>query len=445
MAAATCAANRARRAALAASAALAIRRAWSLQQLRRCRAWRASRLTMLQSAGTASGPRIDVIVPLYEEQPLVVQIVGFWRGRCAEDARLCVQLVTTEKEGSGEGTTAALVRDELARTPGRGVEHRHVAEVHHFRAVQLNAAVDAVRRCTDCAADAIWIGVYNADSQPSASTFAELRTMIATDPATRAYQQLAQYVVPRSRPASTLMESFAALQTWWTYTTYFARNQRARSAGGWWARTSPFSTFGHGEFFRLDLLDEVGCFPDFAYADGLLVGWLVRLNGDGIGLLASPDVAEVPRRPRQIVGQHRAWIRGLLNARAAERNAPRPGGLSDIERHVLVATHLAIPVAWGLRPPCAALSALWAVGQLIRGSRREGMLVLGALALFAFVPQLASRALAQPVAKRGASRRRLLRRLLGTPSTLVIDGLGFWPAAWDAARADRPAPPKTPR
>ncbi len=445
MATATCTADRARRAALAASAALAIRRAWSLQQLRRCRAWRAARLKMLQSAGTATGPRIHVIVPLYEEQPLVAQLVGFWCGRCAEDPRIRVQLVTTEKEGSGEGTTAALVRDELARVPGRGVEHLHVAEMHPFRAIQLNAAVDAVRRCSECATDAIWIGVYNADSQPSASTFAELRSVIASDPATRAYQQLAQYVVPQSRPASMLMESFAALQTWWTYTTYFARNQRARSATGWWARTSPFSTFGHGEFFRLDLLDEIGGFPDFAYADGLLVGWLVRLNGDDIGLLASPDVAEVPRRPRQIVGQHRAWIRGLLNVRAAARNAPRRGGPSGIERHVLVATHLAIPVAWGLRSPCAALSALWAIDQLIRGSRREGTLVLSALAFFAFVPQLASPVLAQPVAKRGASRHRLLRRLVGAPTTLVVDGLGFWPAVWDATVADRPAPPKTPR
>jgi hypothetical protein len=171
----------------------------------------------------------------------------------------------------------------------------------------------------------------------------------------------------------------------------------------------------------------------------------VRLNGEVLGLLASPDVAEVPRRARQIVGQHRAWIRGLLNVRAAARNASRPGGLSGVERHVLVATHLAIPVAWGMRPPCAVFSALRAVGQLIRGSRREGMLVLGALGFFAFVPQLASPALARPVAKRGASRRRLLRRLVGAPTTLVIDGLGFWPAVWDAARADRPAPPKTPR
>jgi hypothetical protein len=73
------------------------------------------------------------------------------------------------------------------------------------------------------------------------------------------------------------------------------------------------------------------------------------------------------------------------------------------------------------------------------------MLVLGALGFFAFVPQLAFPALAQPVKKRGACRHRVLRRLVGAPTTLVVDGLGFWLAVWDATLADRPAPPKTPR
>ena len=432
----------ARHAVLVVSAALAARRAWGLVQLWRCRTWQAFRLHLLRSIGEATPtPMIHVIVPLYEEQPLVTQIVAFWRERCAVELRVHVQLVTTENEGAGNGTTAALVRDELARTPSRGVEHLHVDTIHRFRAVQLNAAVDAIRRSRERAADGTWIGVYNADSQPSTSTFAELRTAIARCPSTRAYQQLVRYRLPDGRPASSFMESFAALQTWWTYTTYFARAQRARSAVGWWARTSPLPTLGHGEFFRLDLLDELGGFPDFAYADGLLAGWLVRLHGDSIGLLASPDVAEVPRRPRQIVGQHRAWIRGLLNVRAAARHTPARGGMSRAERRVLVAAQLAIPVAWGLRAPCAALSALWAAGRLVRGSRREGVLVLGALAFFALVPQLVA-----PAPPGEAARGRLLlRRVLGAPVALLLDGLGFWPAAYDAARSDRRAPPKTPR
>lgn len=451
MATATYAADRsgrsgAARAMLVASTALAMRRAWSLHQLQRCRAWQASRPDAPQNPETTHALKIHLIVPLYQEQALVPEIVGFWRARCVEDPSLHVQLVTTEKEGSAEGSTAALLRRSLTHTSGSDVQHLHVEEVHHFRAVQLNAAVDAVRRSTSCAADATWIGIYNADSQPSASTFAELRATISNCPRTRAYQQLAQYVVPQSRPASMLMESFAALQTWWTYTTYFARNTRTCSTVGWWARTSPLSTFGHGEFFRLDLLDEIGGFPDFAYADGLLVGWLVRFNGDGIGLLASPDFAEVPRRVRLIVGQHRAWIRGLLNIRAAARNAPNPGGLSRAERRVLVATHLGIPIAWGLRPLLAALGTVWGIGQTIRGSRHDGMLVLGALAFFALVPQLVSPALSCQYASQRFPRRRWRpRQILGAPSTLFVDGLGFWLAAREAVSNDRPAPPKTPR
>lgn len=435
---------RTRRALVLASLALALRRLWDLGQLRRCLAWERARLDGLRTTGDVDGPAIHIIVPLYREELLVPSIVAFWCERCEQDRSLRVQLVTTDKEGDAAGTTADEVRRCLAEGPVPGVEHVHVREVHDFRAAQLNAAVERVRRSSRRSPQAPWIGVYNADSRPSPATFRELRAAIARDGTTRAYQQLAQYVVPDSRPASMFMESFAALQTWWTYTRYFGRNTRARSSVRWWARTSPFSTFGHGEFFRVDLLDEIGGFPDFAYADGLLVGWLVRFGDDNIGLLASPDFAEVPRRPGLIVGQHRAWMRGLLNVRTAAHSNLRlkEGPLRPVERRLLVTAHLAVPVAWGLRPLLASLSGVHALVQLARGSRTEGVITLAALLGYAVVPQLASPAFRRTPS---ASRRRLrTRQLLCAPATLVLDGLGFVGAAWDAATSNGP-PPKTPR
>jgi hypothetical protein len=60
-------------------------------------------------------------------------------------------------------------------------------------------------------------------------------------------------------------------------------------------------------------MDDIGGFPDFAYADGLLLGWICRLAGEPIGLLASRDIAEVPCSATDILTQQTAWLRGLLN------------------------------------------------------------------------------------------------------------------------------------
>lgn len=388
---------------------------------------------------------MHVVVPLYREQELVASTVEFWRERCASDPELHVALVTTEKEGSEAGTTAALTRAAVEAAAVDRLRHMHVREVHPYRAVQLNAAVDAVRAATIGAPAPAWIGVYNADSRPCASTFDELRFAIAAEPELRAYQQLAQYTVPELRPASRMMESFAALQTWWTYTSWAARVRRGQSGTRGWA--APFSTFGHGEFVRLDALDAIGGFPDFAYADGLLLGWMLLFAGYRVEMLASPDFAEVPRDPAELVRQHRAWIRGLLNVRAAARRASRRADAAASPRAV-VAGQLGIVAGWGLRPFAALGMAAWGVERLSRAdARASGGAALGALVLYCAVPQLAS-ALYRRSPGHDVSRLRplpmRLRQLLGAPATLLLDGLGAGPALWDALTSDQP-PPKTRR
>lgn len=408
-----------------------------------------------QDAWLADRPRwadattipINVLVPLYQEQELVASVVAYWRERCEEDPELHVYLVTTDKEGAAEETTAALTQQVLVATPTPRLKHIHVTEVHAYRAVQLNAGVEAIRNASATPADATWVGVYNADSRPCPSTFAELRFAIEQRPDVRAYQQFAQYVVPESRPSSVLMEAFAALQTWWTYTSWFARAARGTSPVRAWARTAPFSTFGHGEYVRLDALDEIGGFPAFAYADGLLLGWLLRFAGDTLGLLASPDFAEVPRNPAEIVRQHRAWIRGLLNVRAAAHHADR-GSAGRTARRAVVAGHLAIATSWGLRPLLVLSAAVWGVGQVRTGARRDGSAMLAALVLYSAFPQLVSvayrRLPGQDVAEL-APRPMRVRQLAGAPVTMLLDGLGFAPAARDAMTSGGAPPPKTRR
>jgi hypothetical protein len=305
------------------AAGLSARRVMENVQRRRCAAWSAARLSSLETVDSDGRQHLVLVVPMYQEQEIAGDAVAFWH-MMAETADVDeVVFVTTAKEhDTGQPTTQALLEAALADTRGSRLRHLHCTVVTRFRAAQLNLAVSDARDryCRRGSGKAgVWIGIYNADSRPEASTFRELQQRAYLRNKTRAYQQLARYVVPDRPGVSRIAVGNAALQTWWTCTHYWARNTRGSGSPHWWACTSPYSTFGHGEFVRLDLLDEIGGFPDFAYADGLLLGWILRLMDEPIGLLASADHAEVPRTGRDLLTQQRAWMQGLLNFGIAMR------------------------------------------------------------------------------------------------------------------------------
>src|SRR5260370_5745182 len=139
-------------------------------------------------------------------------------------------LVTTAKElATGRPTTQALLAAALAQAREPRLKVLHCITVNRFRAAQLNLAVSDSRDryCGGESGEAdVWIGVYNADSRPEGSTFRELRQCARSGKDTRAYQQLARYVVPDRAGVSWVAVGNAMLQTWWTRTHYWARNIR---------------------------------------------------------------------------------------------------------------------------------------------------------------------------------------------------------------------------
>jgi hypothetical protein len=211
--------------------------------------------------------------------------------------------------------------------------------------------------------------------------------------------------------------------------------------GSWLATTTPYSTFGHGEFVRLDFLGDIGGFPDFAYADGLLLGWICRLRAEPIGLLASRDYAEVPRTEHDLVTQQTAWMRGLLNFAATVAWCRKNDHLrlSDQEVAALGAAQVAIPVAWGLSTAAVLAGiAVVTVGVARRGPVRGDLVRLAGLLTYPLVPALA-------LAGTGDRPARLGTRLAGAAVSWPIEGLAFWPALAGHLRRRQHAPAKTPR
>jgi hypothetical protein len=414
----------------------------------------------MTSAAPDTVEPVVCVVPLYQEQDIAAETVRFWHG--IAERKLCdlVLLVTTAKEAEeydcgdqaygrveGQVSTRGMVEAELARLrvdPER-IRLVHCREPARYRAAQLNLAVQTAldRFHPDAPDDAparVWIAVYNADSRPDAGTFDEFRRRAAAAPNVRMWQQLADYVVP-DRPSGHLAAGNAILQTWWTLAHYVARNNRSGSRCGFWARTSPFSTFGHGEFVRTDWLDDYGGFPAFGYADGLLLGWMCRLGAEPIGLLNSHDVAEVPRTARDLITQQTAWMRGLLNFPRTLAWCRVHGGLrlGKAELAFLRAQHVIIPVAWGLSTPASAAGLITALWRL--RNQRTRAADLAALAGLLTYPMLAS--LIPTTAQQQAASWR--SRILAASLVWPLEGLAFWPALVQHLRGDQDAPAKTPR
>jgi hypothetical protein len=436
----------ARYAALILAGSLLLRRLTEITETRRCASWSAARLSSV-APPNAEEQRVHLvcIVPVYHEQQIVSDAVACWKSLVQAGGVDEVLFVTTAKEeDDGQRSTRALLAsalDQMASGEPR-LRLAHCVAVDRFRAAQLNLAVSEARGRfgSEPGSSRLWIGVYNADSRPQVSTFSELQQRARAQPDTRAYQQLADYVVPRREGVSWLAGGNSVLQTWWTRSHYWARNMRGSGSPHWWSATSPFSTFGHGEFIRLDLLDEIGGFPDFAYADGLLLGWICRLMDERIGLLASRDRAEVPRTARDLITQQRAWMRGLLNFGATVRwaRARSAVSLSGPEVALLRCQHLAIPLAWGLSTPTVVTGIGLAIERLRRGkgTLADAAILLG-LASYPVIPALAS--------SREGDATSLLVRSAAAAASWMVEGIAFWSALVSHLLKNQAAPAKTPR
>lgn len=261
------------------------------------------------------------------------------------------------------------------------------------------------------------------------------------EPDTRVFQQLGDYVVPERPGTGIVAVGNAVLQTWWTRSHYFTRNRRGCRTASWRAATSPYSTFGHGEFVRGDFLTDIGGFPDFAYADGLLLGWICRLRAEPIGLLASRDHAEVPRTVRDLITQQTAWMRGMLNFGATVDWCRRNGHLRLAPREVtgLRLAHGCIAVTWGLSTVglLAGLGVTLA-GVARRGPTRADLARLTVLVIHPVLPALVANI-------SGPTTRGPARRLAGVAVSWPIEGLALWPALASHLRHRQQAPAKTPR
>lgn len=402
-------------------------------------------------------PQVIVLLPLYKEQILVPQLLEHFAGLEYPRDRLKVVFITTEKERGSTGQTTKQVLETLLRMRSAAhFVHLHFPAAHRFRAAQLNFAVRSL--LPPAPHEETYVGVYNADSLPDKDTLLILARdaclqRLATGSLPPAYQQGATYFVPgRYGKRCFAMHSAAAFQTVYTFAHYLRRLWAAERGSGEGVRRLrkgiPVTFLGHGEFIRLDVLLDVGMFPDFAYADGLLLGWLIAFAGYPIRVLPALDHCEVPRGLCALIRQHTAWFAGLLNLGAAVRECFGSGTLSQWALVEFRARRMLATVAWGVRSPCLAVLLM----ASILAGWPSALFATTAILFYAASPvAYAGRAYGQlssdPPRADLPPKPALAGRMAASVPALFMDGLGFFPALWMRWKqgSAEAVPPKTER
>ncbi len=378
-------------------------------------------------------PEIILLIPMYEEAEVASSCVYHMHKFSYPKNKLKMVYITTQKEGPLEANdTANTLKNAIRLSGDDRMELIHFPQLNRYRADQMNYVLRNLSK--QICADSTYIGVYNADSRPDPDSLMQLgadyvRSRTQNGEGPDAYQQPLRYVVsPRKTTWHPVMATAAAIQTFWTFAKYlpgFLDEQINNRP--WWRiiKYAPQSTAGHGEFIRLDILRDIGLFPDYVYADGLLLGWTLSLHKCNIRILTRHDIAEVPSTPSELVIQHTAWFRGLGNVYSVVKHLSKKKSieLSAFYRVFYVAHAVFEPLLWGMR----SLSIIVILCFLALNSLWLFLAGIVLIWLFALAPLIILTRSAYRLGPfEGGQNPISLLTILGSLFGLLFDGLGFW-------------------
>jgi cellulose synthase/poly-beta-1,6-N-acetylglucosamine synthase-like glycosyltransferase len=339
------------------------------------RTWQSLRWIRDQQAVAEDAAPVEVdfviLVPLLREQAVVAQLVDRLAALHYPDDRLQIVLITTARETPGQGPTTADTLAELLRKRGeRRFLHVHCNEgTDTCKADQLNFALRRLGLLGE-RRTGVFIGVYDADSSPDPRILRYLAWQIHLQKEAKAFQQVPIYFqnthrIPRSvsgcyvlaRPFHNALFALTMEVPEMRLQTLKAQNPSA--AWAWFYPGWLSHAIGHGEFFRLDVLTDLGgfvapsCDTQFGHA----------LAYAGIPLQPVPllDVGQTPESARILFRQGIVWYNSLSTFWKTRRLVIQlaPPGYRPFRAALMTARLLHSNLAWAFYPVLFLACLLW--------------------------------------------------------------------------------------
>jgi hypothetical protein len=320
-------------------------------------------------AADETAPSFVILVPLLREQPLVERLVR--RMGALEYAEARIVFITTAREDGSDGSTADVLEQVLARAGDARFVHLHCdTGTDGSKADQLNFALArlGLARTHD---PSVFVGVYDADSSPDPRTLTYVAAKVRQTPGLTAIQQVPLYfqnvrdvrtargLYLMARPVhNALFALTVEVPSMRRQPRVFASPRRSlrRTLGGWLSHG-----LGHGQFFRLDLVSELGgfqppsCDTQFGHA----------LAFCGVPIHAHPmlDVGETPESARVLIRQGVVWFNSMNTFWRTKRFVERRADYHRAAAWPMMLRLLHANLAWAVYPPIFLAVLAWSLAS----------------------------------------------------------------------------------
>lgn len=250
---------------------------------------------------------LNILIPCFEETKVIAQTLKHFQNIINKIPNINIYVITTQKEDSNIksskiSTYSYLSNLELFHSNKFNIIH--YPNISGMMADQLNYGIKKILENSKLPQDRIYFSIYNADSNPDISTFAEINNVINNNKFPKIIQQYSNYFL-NYNSQNFIMKGFSIYQT-----AFELRNGIINN------KVSPLlysHVVGHGLTIRADYINNINGFNTNFWCEDIFLTGLLFNNSEHILPLYSLDNAENPGKLSTQIIQNAVWFKTAFN------------------------------------------------------------------------------------------------------------------------------------
>lgn len=247
---------------------------------------------------------LNILIPCFGETKIIEQTLKHFQNIINKFPNINIYVITTQKEDSSLkssneiSTYNYLTNLEMFKAGKFNIIH--YPNISGMMADQLNYGIQKILENSKLPQDRIYFSIYNADSNPDVSTFAEINNVINNNNFPKIIQQYSNYFLNYDKQ-NFIMKGFSIYQT-----AFEVRNGIINN------KVSPLlysHVVGHGLTIRADYINNINGFNTNFWCEDIFLTGLLFNNSEHILPLYSLDNAENPTKLSTQIIQNAVWFK----------------------------------------------------------------------------------------------------------------------------------------
>lgn len=250
---------------------------------------------------------LNILIPCFEETKVIEQTLKHFQNIINKIPNINIYVITTQKEDSNIKSSKISTYNYLSNLEffhSSKFNIIHYPNISGMMADQLNYGIEKILKNSKLPQDRIYFSIYNADSNPDISTFAEINNVINNNKFPKIIQQYSNYFL-NYNSQNFIMKGFSIYQT-----AFELRNGIINN------KVSPLlysHVVGHGLTIRADYINNINGFNTNFWCEDIFLTGLLFNNSEHILPLYSLDNAENPSKLSTQIIQNAVWFKTAFN------------------------------------------------------------------------------------------------------------------------------------